>query len=160
MGTYSRWALIRGWAIIRINTVIFFLTLNYLKFGFPVAFTYFLAHWSSGSYLLKKDNFLCAFYWLSQTLQRLWKKQGNKILNTTLPFNMADGSINKIMPHSNKHRCTVKPWGVLLGILGGGCHPILQILPLFQTKKCHFEFPHPFSDQTSKIHTRFQSWPF
>ena len=75
MGAYSRWALIRGWAIIRINTVIFFLTLNYVKFGFPVAITYFLAHWSSGSFLLKKDNFLCAFYWLSQ---RLWKKQGNK----------------------------------------------------------------------------------
>ena len=29
--------------------------------------------------------------------------------------------------------------------------------PLFQTKKCNF--PHPFSDQTSKIHTRFQTWP-
>ena len=27
----------------------------------------------------------------------------------------------------------------------------LQILTLFQTKKCHF--PHPFSDLTSKIHT-------
>ena len=24
-------------------------------------------------------------------------------------------------------------------------------------QKCHF--PHPFSDQTSKIHTRFQTWP-
>ena len=29
--------------------------------------------------------------------------------------------------------------------------------PLFQTKKCNF--PHLFSDQTSKIHTRFQTWP-
>ena len=37
------------------------------------------------------------------------------------------------------------------------CRPVLQILTLFQTKKCHF--PHPFSDQTSKIHTRFQTWP-
>ena len=26
-----------------------------------------------------------------------------------------------------------------------------------QTKKCHF--PHLFSDQTSKIHTPFQTWP-
>ena len=30
-------------------------------------------------------------------------------------------------------------------------------LTLFQTKKCHF--PHLFSDQTSKIHTRFQTLP-
>ena len=41
---------------------------------------------------------------------------------------MADGSktINNIMQHSNKHRCTVKPCGILLGILGGGvllCFP-------------------------------------
>ena len=41
---------------------------------------------------------------------------------------MADGSktINNIMQHSNKHRCTIKPCGILLGILGGGvllCFP-------------------------------------
>ena len=47
--------------------------------------------------------------------------------------------------------------GVLLTILVGVCRPVLQILTLFQTKKCNF--PHPFSDQTSKIHTRFQTWP-
>ena len=29
---------------------------------------------------------------------------------------------------------------------------VLQILTQFQTQKCNF--PHPFSDQTSKIHTR------
>ena len=44
-------------------------------------------------------------------------------------------------------------WEFLVGV----CHPVFQILTLFQTKKCHF--PHPFSDQTSKIHTRFQTWP-
>ena len=51
-----------------------------------------------------------------------------QIINTTLPSNMADGRriINKIMPHSNKHRCTVKPWEVLLGILGGGVPPSSQ----------------------------------
>ena len=38
-----------------------------------------------------------------------------------------------------------------------GCLPILQILTRFQTQKC--TFPHQFSDQTSKIHTRFQTWP-
>ena len=33
---------------------------------------------------------------------------------------------------------------------------VLQILTRFQTKKCNF--PRPFSDQTSKIHTRCQTW--
>ena len=37
------------------------------------------------------------------------------------------------------------------------CHPILQILTLFHTKKGHF--PHPFLNLASKIHTRFQTWP-
>ena len=41
--------------------------------------------------------------------------------------------------------------------LVGVCRPVLQILALFQTLKCYF--PHPFSDQASKIHTRFQTWP-
>ena len=46
----------------------------------------------------------------------------------SIKINMADGSktINNIMQHSNKHRCTVKPCGILLGILGGGvllCFP-------------------------------------
>ena len=40
--------------------------------------------------------------------------------------------------------------------LVGVCRPVLQILTRFQTKKCHF--PHPFSDQISKIHTNFQTW--
>ena len=38
--------------------------------------------------------------------------------------------------------------GALIGILGGRgvCRPVLQVLTLFQTKKCHF--PH-----------RFKTWP-
>ena len=36
--------------------------------------------------------------------------------------------------------------GVLLGILGGGCRPDLQMLTLFQTKNVIFA-------------TRFQTWP-
>ena len=44
-------------------------------------------------------------------------------------------------------------WEFLVGL----CSPVLQILTLFQTKRCNF--PHPFSDQTSKIHARFQNWP-
>ena len=60
-------------------------------------------------------------------------------------------------------KVSVTPWGggggvVLLRILdwGGMCGPVLQILTLFHTKRCHF--PHPFSDLTSKIHTSFQTW--
>ena len=37
------------------------------------------------------------------------------------------------------------------------CCPVLRILTLFQTKKCHF--PHPFSDEIPKIHTHFRTWP-
>ena len=48
--------------------------------------------------------------------------------------------------------------GYSLGFLVGVCCPVLQILTLFQTKKCHI-FPYLFSDQTSKIHTHFQTWP-
>ena len=44
-------------------------------------------------------------------------------------------------------------WEFLVGV----CRRVLQILTRFQTKKCNFS--HPFSDQTSKIHTRFQTWP-
>ena len=47
--------------------------------------------------------------------------------------------------------------GVVLGILGGGWCPVLRILTLLQTKKC--DFPHPFSEQISKIHTHFRTWP-
>ena len=39
-------------------------------------------------------------------------------------------------------------WEFLMGV----CCPVLQILTQFQTQKCNF--PHPFSDRTSKIHTR------
>ena len=39
-------------------------------------------------------------------------------------------------------------WEFLIGV----CFPVLQILTQFQTQKCNFL--HPFSDQTSKIHTR------
>ena len=46
---------------------------------------------------------------------------------------------------------------VLLGILGRGVSPgSLNPDPYFRPK-CNF--PHPFSDQTSEIHTRFQTWP-
>ena len=48
--------------------------------------------------------------------------------------------------------------GSTLGNFWRGCaRLVLQILTRFQTKKGNF--PHPFSDQTSKIHIRFQTWP-
>ena len=58
---------------------------------------------------------------------------------------------------SQKRQLPLGGRGVLLGIFGGVCHPVLQILIRFQTKKCNF--PYPFSGQTSKIHTRFNTWP-
>ena len=42
-------------------------------------------------------------------------------------------------------------WEFLVGVY----HPVLQIMTLFQTKKCHFPKPE-FSEQTSKIHTVFR----
>ena len=57
-----------------------------------------------------------------------------------------------------KERKRHRSWWLLLGILGGVCRPVLQILTLaISDHKCHF--PHPFSNQTCKIHTRFQTWP-
>ena len=48
--------------------------------------------------------------------------------------------------------------GVLLGILGGVVPPgSPNPDPISDQKKCHF--PHSFTDQTYKFHTRFQTWP-
>ena len=47
--------------------------------------------------------------------------------------------------------------GVLLGILGGVVPPYSPNPDPISDKKC--PFPHSFSDQTSKIHTRFQTFP-
>ena len=52
---------------------------------------------------------------------------------------------------------SLKPGGYSWEFLVGMCRQVLRILTLFQTKQCHF--PHPFSDQTAKIHTRLQTWP-
>ena len=47
--------------------------------------------------------------------------------------------------------------GVLLGILGGGVPPGSSNPDPISDQKCNF--PHPFSDQKSKIHTRFNTRP-
>ena len=61
------------------------------------------------------------------------------------------------VPFHSVQDCSFKPRGIVLGIFGGSVPPGSPILALFQTKKCNF--PHPFSDQTSKFHTHFQTWP-
>ena len=48
-------------------------------------------------------------------------------------------------------------WWYYWEFLEGVWCPVLRILTLLQTKKCHF--PHPFSDQISKIHTHIRIWP-
>ena len=61
---------------------------------------------------------------------------------------------------SDLQKCTsVNCWqgGYSWEFLVRVCRPVLHILALFQTRKCHF--PDPFSDQTSKIHTRLRTWP-
>ena len=60
-------------------------------------------------------------------------------------------------PESVAHECDSAKFpgeGLLLEILVGVYRLVLQILALFQTKKCHFPPPF-FSDQTCKIHTCF-----
>ena len=47
--------------------------------------------------------------------------------------------------------------GLLLGVLGGVVPPDSPNPDPISDKKC--PFPHSFSDQTSKIHTRFQTCP-
>ena len=49
------------------------------------------------------------------------------------------------------------PGGVLMGILGVGVPPGSPNPDPISEKKCNFR--HPFTEQTSKIHTRFLIWP-
>ena len=48
------------------------------------------------------------------------------------------------------------PGGYSWEFLVGVCRPVRQFLNLFQSK--NYNFPHSFSDQTSKIYTCFQTW--
>ena len=58
---------------------------------------------------------------------------------------------------TEKRRRDTDPWGVLLRIFGGGVPRGSSNPDPISDQRCHF--PHPFSDQTSKIHTRIQTWP-
>ena len=74
-------------------------------------------------------------------------------------INQWKGTTEQVEINTSRSKGSQPDGGRLLleEILDGGtmCRPFLQILTLFQTQKCHF--PHPFSDQTSKIYARFQA---
>ena len=58
--------------------------------------------------------------------------------------------------HDFNTPCSWPQEGVLRGTLGGGVPPGSPNPDPISDQKCHF--PHPFSDQISKIHTNFQNW--
>ena len=60
-------------------------------------------------------------------------------------------------PVEIKGLVSVRSRGFSCEFLVGVYQSDLQILTLFQTKKCHFS--HPFSDLASKIHSHSQNWP-
>ena len=81
------------------------------------------------------------------------KQRAKKVLNV-LPVKVVRVISKRLIGGSFGLRATLQsPQGKFLV---GVCRLVLQILTLFQTKKCHF--PHLFPDQTCKIHTRFQTW--
>ena len=71
-------------------------------------------------------------------------------------------ALNKLLGLFNSYsrmsgKLCLYPGGCSWEFLVGVSRPVLQILALFQTKNV-ISHP-PFSDQTSKIHIRFQTWP-
>ena len=67
-----------------------------------------------------------------------------------------NGLISKIYLSRWVKQSTVRPWGVLLGILSGGVLPGSLNLDPISVKKMSFSTP--FSDLASKIHARFPTW--
>ena len=66
-----------------------------------------------------------------------------------LPYVSYRESKEKLLMYHPNLSCAIMflsyfPEGFSRKFLVGMCRPVLQILTLFQTKKCHF--PHPFSD--------------
>ena len=62
-----------------------------------------------------------------------------------------------VMRQPKTEKRAIRPGRYSWEFLVGVCRPILQILTLIQTKKGNF--PHPFSDLISKIHTpHFTRW--
>ena len=85
-------------------------------------------------------------------------KFGIKMLPNS-PENRTGPDYCSLAPSVGVHKggLVYSPWGYPWEFLVGVCRPVHKIQTIFQTKKCNF--PHPFSDQTSKIHSRFQTWP-
>ena len=63
----------------------------------------------------------------------------------------------KEKPRKRLIQLSFEPGGTLGNSWWVVCRPVLQILTLFQIKKCHFS--QPFLDLASRIHTRFQTRP-
>ena len=74
----------------------------------------------------------------------VWETALSKDLSTGLTFCPDTTGSDSIHPAPFSGGGHLPEGGGLLGILGGVCHPVPQILILFKTKKCHF--PHPFSN--------------
>ena len=75
----------------------------------------------------------------------VWETALSKDLSTELTFCPDPTGSNSIHPDKAPFSGGVTyPGGYSWEFLVGVCHPVPQILILFQTKKCHF--PHPFSD--------------
>ena len=80
-----------------------------------------------------------------------WNVQHVRLTKRGLKFsNNPDGSAYQPKKGSSRGEDS---WEFLVAV----CCPVLQILTRFQTKKCNF--PYSFSDQSSKLHTRFHTWP-
>ena len=82
--------------------------------------------------------------------------RASQIIHHTSRVQVYFSWVNQSLTHKNPQKVKIFPGGVLLGIIGGVCNPVLQILTLFRTKKCIFSYPS--SDLASEIHTRFQTW--
>ena len=70
-------------------------------------------------------------------------------LSLLLPYVSYRESKEKLLLYQPSSSCAIMflsyfPEGFSWEFLVGMCRPVLQILSLFQTKKCYF--PHPFSD--------------
>ena len=82
--------------------------------------------------------------------------RASQIIHHTSRVQVYFSWVTQSLTHKNPQKVKIFPGGVLLGIIGGVCDPVLQILTLFWTKKCIFSYPS--SDLASEIHTRFQTW--
>ena len=101
--------------------------------------------------------FMDQIFW-GHTLENCRKNTGRKCQAHYFFFIVADISVKEnhdsVLWQESNNRQQFYKWSVFLSgryfweFLVGVCRPVLQILTLFQRKKCHFS--HPFSDLASK----------